>query len=176
MRESLVAALAAVIVASVAGPGLAAPPKGKVVTVDLQQADIVNVVRLFADVGGVNVVVAEDVKGKVTLKLKQVGWRTALDIALKSGGYGVVEEDGVLWVTSQARIDADERRELDLIAEHELKGPLKTRLVPVNNANASDLAAIVRPLLSPRGTVSVDSRTNTLIIRDVEGSGALLAP
>lgn len=174
MRESFVAAL--LVAACAASPAFAELPKGKVVTVDLQQADIVNVVRLFADVGGVNVVVAEDVKGKVTLKLKQVGWRTALDIALKSGGYGVVEEDGVLWVTSQARIDADESRELDLAAERELKGPLSTRLVPVNNANATDLAAIVRPLLSPRGTVSVDSRTNTLIIRDVQGSSALLAP
>ena len=173
MRLSAITAFLAI---AAAAPSQARFPRDKVVTVDMQDASIVNVVRLFAEVGGVNVVVADDVKGTVTLKLKQVGWRTALDVALKSGGYGIVEDDGVLWVTSQARIDADESRALDLAAERERKGPLNTRLVPVNNANATDLAAIVRPLLSPRGTVAVDLRTNTLIIRDVRGSGALTTP
>lgn len=155
-------------------PTLAAPPAvARTVTVDLHEADIVNVIRLFAEVGGKNVVVADDVKGKVTMRLKGVAWRTALDVVLKSGGYGLEEQDGVLWVTTQARLDAEEQRELDLAEARALKGPLSTRMVPVNHGDAKAMAELVKPLLSPRGSVTVDVRTNTLIIRDVRGSVAL---
>jgi type IV pilus assembly protein PilQ len=166
-------ALLAVALA-MACPTLATPPIFRgTVTVDMQEADIVNVIRLFAEVGGKNVVVADDVKGKVTLRLRHVPWRTALDVALKSGGYGIEEVDGVLWVTTRARLDAEEQRELDLAEERALKGPLSTRMVPVNHGDAKAMAELVKPLLSPRGSVTVDVRTNTLIIRDVRGSVAL---
>lgn len=147
----------------------------RAITLDLQQADIVNVIRLIGDVSGMNIVVADDVKGKVTLKLKNVGWRSALNIVLKSNGAGVVEEGNILWVAPQARIDAMEQAELDRAAERELKGPLYTRIISVNNAKASDLATLVKPLLSPRGSVSFDERSNLLIIRDIAGSSALHA-
>lgn len=159
---------------AVACPTLAQAPIFRgTVTVDMQEADIVNVIRLFAEVGGRNVVVADDVKGKVTLRLRHVPWRTALDVALKSGGYGIEEVDGVLWVTTQARLDAEEQRALDLAEQRALKGPLSTRVVPVNHGDAKAMAELVKPLLSPRGSVSVDPRTNTLIIRDVRGAVAL---
>jgi len=169
LRPVLLAALMGLAV-----PALASPPAvARTVTVDLHEADIVNVIRLFAEVGGKNVVVADDVKGRVTMRLRGVAWRTALDVVLKSGGYGLEEEDGVLWVTTQARLDAEEQRELDLAEQRALKGPLSTRVVPVNHGKAQEMAELVKPLLSPRGSVSVDVRTNTLIIRDVRGSVAL---
>ena len=146
---------------------------GKTITLDLQQAELSNVIRLIGDVSAKNIVVAEEVKGKVTLKLKNVGWRQALDVILKSGGYGYVEEDNILWVASQARIDGDEQAALDKDASRELKGPLSTRIVAINYARAEEMIALVKPLLSPRGTVSADPRTNVLIIRDVRGSAAL---
>lgn len=155
---------------------VARPPLLRTITVDLHQADIVNVIRLFAEVAHKNVVIADDVKGKVTMRLREVPWRTALDVVLRSGGYGLVEEDNVLWVTSQARLDAEEQRDLDLVEARASKGPLATRIVPVNNADATEMATIVRALLSPRGSVAVDVRTNTLIIRDVRGSLALRGP
>ncbi len=153
----------------------ARPPNDKTITIDLQGADIVNVIRLIGDVSGKNVVVADDVKGKVTVKLKNVGWRTALNIILKSNGSGVVEEDNILWVAPQARIDAMEQDELDRGAERELKGPLYTRVIAVNNAQAADLVVLVKPMLSPRGTITHDARTNVLIVRDIAGSFALRA-
>jgi len=169
LRPALLAALIGLAVPTLASP----PVVARTVTVDLHEADIVNVIRLFAEVGGKNVVVADDVKGKVTMRLRGVAWRTALDVVLKSGGYGLEEEDGVLWVTTQARLDAEEQRELDLAEQRVLKGPLSMRVVPVNHGNAQEMAEVVKPLLSPRGSVSVDVRTNTLIIRDVRGSVAL---
>ncbi len=165
--------LIAVTLFSLAGGTAVARPVDKTITVDLQQAELDNVIRLLADVGRVNVVVADDVKGKVTLKLKNVSWRVALDIVLKSGGYGAVEEDDVIWVTSQARIDADTQRALDLEAAHELKGPLQTRVIPVNYANATSMAELIRPLLTPRGRVSVDVRNNVVIVTDVQGAASL---
>ena len=146
---------------------------GKKITIDLQQAELVNVVRLIGDVGNKNIVVGEDGKGKITLKLKNVGWRRALDVVLKSGGYGYVEDGDIIWVTLQSRIDADEQAALDKGASRELKGPLTTRIVPINYARAEEMIALVKPLLTPRGTVSADPRTNVLIIRDVRSSAAL---
>lgn len=145
----------------------------RTVTIDLQQAEIAHVVSLVAQASGKNVVIADDVKGRVTMRLKGVSWRTALDVVLKTGGYGVEETDGVLWVTTQARLDAEELRELDLEQQRAKKGPLSTRIVPVNHGDAKAMAELVKPLLSERGSVSVDVRTNTLIIRDIDGSSAL---
>ncbi len=152
---------------------LAAPAPEPHITIDLHQADMHNVVRFLADVSKKNIVVSEEVKGKVTLKLTNVAWRTALDIVLKSSGYGYVEEDGIIWVTTQARIDADEERALDLASKRELNGPLHVRVIPVNNADAKAMAELVKPLLTARGSVAVDARTNVLIVRDVRTSAAL---
>jgi type IV pilus assembly protein PilQ len=175
-------AAALVIAAAVVAPVVAAVPAAaaeatdndhRKVTIDVMGADVINVIRLLGDVSGKNVVVADDVKGKVTIKLKNVEWRAALDIILKSVDAGVLEEGTILWVVSQARIDAMERAELDKAYERELRGPLFTRVIQLNNAKASDMAALVKPLLSTRGAVTFDEATNVLIVRDVKGSFAL---
>jgi type IV pilus assembly protein PilQ len=169
---SLVAVLLCALSVSPANAAKSSTTEKKI-TLDLQQAELTNVIRLLADVGNKNVIVADDVKGKVSLRLKNVGWRAALDIIVKSGGYGIVEEDNVLWVTSQERIDAEALRVLDQEAERALKGPLTTRMIPVNYGNAADMAALIRPMLSPRGKVSVDVRNNVVIVTDVAGAASL---
>lgn len=143
------------------------------ITIDVMNADVVNVIRLIGDVGGINIVVSDDVKGKVTIKLKNVEWRAALGVILKANGAAAVEEDNVMWIAPDARVAALEQAELDRAAERELKGPLYTRVIQVNNAVAKDLVELVKAMLSPRGTVAFDERTNVLIVRDVQGSLAL---
>ena len=147
--------------------------KGKKITIDLQDAEIGNVLRLIADVSGKNVVFGEDVKGKITIKLKNVPWDQALDVILKTKGLGSREHGNIIRVQPQATLDAEETAALNRNAERDLKGPLTTRIIPLNYASAKDMADKVKALLSPRGTVTVDERTNTLIVRDVRGSGAL---
>lgn len=164
---------AAVAVAPATPSSSKEKPSEMKVTFDVQAAEVVNVIRLLGDVSGKNIVVADDVKGKVTLKLKNVGWRAALDVVLKANGAAMVEEDNIIWIAPDARVRALEQAELDRAAERELKGPLYTRIIQVNNAIAEDLAVLVKPLLSPRGTVTFDERTNVLIVRDVQGSLAL---
>jgi type IV pilus assembly protein PilQ len=163
------------VVMSAASARAQAPPRAPrpTLTLDVQDAEIDNVIRLLADVGGVNVVFGAEVQGKVTVKLKQVRWDTALRVVLQSKDLGMVRDGNVLRVAPQADLDAEALAALERSAAQQTRGPLTTRVVPVNNASAKELAAIVKAMLSPRGSVSVDERTNTLIIRDVRGSGAL---
>ena len=149
----------------------AAPPKK--ITIDMQDAEIGNVLRLLADVSGKNLVYGDEVKGKITLKLKNVPWTQALKVVLQTKGLGSETEGDVIRIAPQQTLDAERLAELDLAEKEQLKGPLSTRVIPVNYARAKEIAEQVKPMLSPRGSVTVDERTNTLIIRDVRGSGAL---
>jgi type IV pilus assembly protein PilQ len=145
----------------------------RTVTIDVMNAELQNVVRLIAEVSGKNVVMSDDVKGKVTIKLKNVGWREALHAIARTHGCGVVEEGNIIWVAPQSLLDAEEQAALDAAATAALKGPLHTRVLQLNNARAEDMAKLVEGLLTPRGTVTFDARTNTLIIRDIRTSAAL---
>ena len=145
----------------------AASFKGKKVTVDIQDADIVNVIRLIGDVSGKNVVVGEEVKGKVTVKLKNVPWDQALDVVLKTKDLGQETKGGIIRVVPQAKLDAEREARLKLQDEREKKLPTTVRLIPVNYAVASELTPQVKELLSARGKVTQDSRTNVIIVEDI---------
>ncbi len=167
--HALAIALALVVSAPTAAP---APGPGKI-TIDVMDADIVNVLRLFADVSGKNFVVDDDVKGKVTMKLKNVPWEQALKVVCQSKDLGMKKNGNIVRVAPQAELDAEELRRLDGYTAYAEKGPLVTRMILVNNARASELLPHVKSLLSKRGTASVDERTNTIIVRDVRSSAAL---
>jgi type IV pilus assembly protein PilQ len=145
----------------------AQPYRGKKVTIDLQDADIVNVIRLIGEVSGKNVVVAEDVKGKVTLKLKNVPWDQALDVILKTKDLGQETRGGIIRVVLQAKLDAERDVRLKLQEDREKKLPTTVRLIPVNYAVASEMQTQVKGLLSARGQVSIDNRTNVIIVEDI---------
>ena len=141
--------------------------RGRRIGLDLKDADIHNVLRLLADVGGVNVVTADDVTGNVTIRMRNVPWDQALDVVLQSKGLGMVKTGNLIRVAPLAALQKE--RELRLAAakqEYELT-PLETRLIPVSYASADELQARAKDLLSPRGTLAVDERTNVLIARDV---------
>lgn len=143
------------------------------ITLDLQQADIHNVIRLIGDVSGINIVVGDDVKGKVTMKLRNVPWDEALRIILKTKQLGMVwEAKNLIRVAPQAVLDEERRRELDLADDCVKNGPLKTKLVPVNYSRASEMVPLLKAMVTERGKVTHDERTNTVIIRDVACSPA----
>lgn len=145
----------------------AASFQGKKVTIDIQDADIVNVVRLIGDVSGKNVVVGEEVKGKVTVKLKNVPWDQALDVVLKTKDLGQETKGGIIRVVPQAKLDAEREARLKLQDEREKKLPTTVRLIPVNYAVAKELTPQVKELLSARGKVTQDERTNVIIVEDI---------
>ncbi len=143
---------------------------GRRIDLDLKDADIHNVLRLISDVGRVNVITSDDVKGTVTIRIKNVPWDQALETVLQSKGLGMVRQGNMLRV---APLDVlNKEREMDIArrkADLQL-APLETRLIPVNYAGAKELQARGKDLLSPRGTLAVDERTNILIARDVAGN------
>lgn len=137
------------------------------VSIDVKDAEVANVLRLFADVGQVNLVVSDAVKGKVTVRLHGVDWREAFGVVLKQHQLGMERNGTVISVDTLARLtDRAERRARLTTARQEL-APLKTVLIPVRYAKAKELEPIVRSLLTGRGTVAVDQRSNTLIVTDV---------
>ena len=149
----------------------AAPPPGQDgearISIDVKDADIVDVVRLFAEVGGFQVVVDPGVSCKLTLKLNEVRWESALDVALKSCGLGRDEENEIVRVAPVARLAAEAAAQRKLDEERSLSGPLQMRTYRLSYARAAEMAPIIKKFLSPRGEVIYDSRTNTLIVMDV---------
>jgi type IV pilus assembly protein PilQ len=140
------------------------------IDLDLKDADIHNILRLLADVGRVNIVTADDVSGNVTIRMRNVPWDQALDVVLQAKGLGMVRSGNLIRVAPLATLQKE--RELRLAAakqEYELT-PLETRLIPVSYAQADELQARAKDLLSPRGSIAVDERTNVLIARDISGN------
>ena len=137
------------------------------ISIDIKDADIVDVVRLFAEVGGFQVVVDPGVSCKLTLKLNEVRWASALDVALKSCGLGRDTENDIVRVAPVAKLMAETAAQRKLDEERALAGPLEMRSYRLSYARAEAMAPIIKKFLSARGEVIYDSRTNTLIVIDV---------
>ncbi len=141
---------------------------GKKISMDFQDAEIAHVLRLIADVSGLNVILADDIKGKVTLKLVDIPWDQAFDMILKTNELGQRREAGIVQVTTLANLTKQQEEEARAKESHVKAEDLLTRILPVNYSKASDLAESLRKSLSPRGDITVDARTNTLIVKDVQ--------
>ncbi len=150
--------------------GSVTPPKyvGRRISLDFQDADLANVIRLIADVSNLNIVLGEDVKGKVTLKLINVPWDQALDIILKMNSFGQIREGNIIRIATMSNI-AQQQDEEARAKETKIKAEdLQTRIIYVNYGKAADLVDSLRKLLSTRGDITVDGRTNALIVKDIE--------
>jgi type IV pilus assembly protein PilQ len=140
---------------------------GRRITLDFHDIDIRNLLRLIADVSKKNIVVADDVTGKITVSLRNVPWDQALELVLAAKGLGREETGNVIRIAKldtlakEKQLQADaEKAKIPLI-------PLKVRIIPVNFARAGDIAPRLKDVLSERGTVSTDDRTNVLIVKDI---------
>ena len=142
--------------------------KGKRINLTVKDADIQNVLTFLAREGKVNIVTSEDVQGKVTFHLEDVPWDLALDTILKSKGLDYVIEQGIYRVAPVDVIQKEMESAVTKKAKVEELKPVVVRLIPVNYADANDLLARVTTVLSPRGSVTVDQRTNTLVVKDTE--------
>lgn len=151
-------------------PAATGQGRARRVSLNFKDADIVNVIRLIADVTGENIITSEDVKGKVTVRLRNVPWETALDTILKSKGYDKVRSHNIIRVAPAAQIQAERDAE---IARQKSQIEIEEKvikIVTVNYANAGEVVNQVKSLLSTRGTVQVDERTNTIIVEDVRSN------
>jgi type IV pilus assembly protein PilQ len=159
--------------AAAVGGGQLAPGNGytgRRMDVDLNNADIHNVLRLLADVGQVNIVTADNVSGTVTIKMRNVPWDQALDVVLQSKGLGMVRGGNIIRVAPLPQLEKEREMAIARRKQELQLAPLETRLIPVSYATAEDLQQRAREVLSGRGSIAVDGRTNVLIARDVAGT------
>lgn len=143
---------------------------GRRIDLDLKDADIHNVLRLIGDVSRRNIVVADNVRGTVTIRLRNVPWDQALAVILQSKKLGMVEQGNMIRVAPLDELQKERELEMKRRESAVQLAPIETRLIPVSYASAGELASRVQVLLSPRGSVAIDDRTNTLIARDVSAA------
>lgn len=165
---------------------------GKKISLDFQDIEVRRVLQLLADFTGINMVAADTVQGNITLRLKDVPWDQALDIILKTKNLDKRRNGNVIWIAPVAELIKAEEEEAKAIAQSVKLAPLQTEYIQLNYAKAADIEKLITDgknasnsrggtnsgsgtdplgdsvgsLLSPRGTVSVDPRTNILIIND----------
>src|SRR5712664_452753 len=141
---------------------------GRKVDFNVKDIDIKNLLGALAEISKKNIIVADDVKGTVTIKLRNVPWDQALDIVLKSKGLGREDVGNIIRVAPIETLRAEQKAAAEAYKNRQATEPLKVRLIPVNYAKAESLTPQIKDSLTERGTVSVDSRTNTLIVKDVQ--------
>ncbi len=143
---------------------------GQPMTISLQDSPLRAVLSFIARYAGFNLVTTDAIAGKVTLELNNVPWDQALDIILKSKGLDKRINGNVIMIDEASALAQREAMELQAQAQTEQLAPLRSEFVQVNYAKAEDLAEIIQgektSLLSDRGSVTVDQRTNTLLVRD----------
>jgi type IV pilus assembly protein PilQ len=138
------------------------------ITLEVQKADVQSVLRVFAELMHVNMVFADEVQGQVTLSLRNVKLSDAFAAVLQARALGFEKAGDNIYRIASLKELAQEAEQRARLQDAKVAGAkLETRLIRVSYAQASDLVPQVKALLSPRGTVSVDARTNTLIVRDV---------
>lgn len=143
---------------------------GEKLSLNFQNIEVRAVLQLLADFTGLNLVTSDSVKGNVTLRLKNVPWDQALDIIMKARGLAMRKTGDVIMVAPTEELAAREKLELEAQKQLTELLPLYSDSIQVNYAKASDLAALLKSeensLLSERGSVTIDERTNKLLLRD----------
>jgi len=143
---------------------------GQLVSIDVQNADVKNILRLLAQIGGFNLVLSDDVQGKITLSLHNVPWDQALDLVLASKGLGMVKTGNVIRIAplSSLLTETEQLAKIkEALSREESAAPLKTVYLQIHYAKAADLVKQIESLLTDRGSVTFDERTNKVILKDV---------
>ena len=152
---------------------------GERLTLNFQDIDVRSVLQLLADTSGQNIVVSDSVTGNLTLRLQNVPWDQALDIVLRTKGLDKRRQDNVIIIGPTDELASREKAELAARKEVQELSPIHSEFLQVNYAKVADLAKMIRPttgtgagaggknsLLSARGSLSIDERTNTLLVQD----------
>ena len=150
---------------------------GQKISLDFQDADIRHVFRILHEISGKNFVIGDDVKGKVTLKLDNVPWDQVLDLVTRMNKLGTVEEGNIIRIAPLSTLEAEKKAieakveaEKTAMKAKEAVEPLVTEYIPINYSEASSIQAHLNEIKTERGKVSVDERTNMIIMTDVKAN------
>jgi type IV pilus assembly protein PilQ len=141
---------------------------GERISLSFQNVEVRSLLQIIADVAGTNMVVSDSVSGQMAMRLDNVPWDQALDIILRTKGLGMRQQGNVMLVAPVEELSAREKIELEAQKQKTELAPLRSEIIQVNYARAADMRALLSSgdtsLLSERGRVTVDDRTNTLLV------------
>ncbi|MBI3814647.1 MAG: type IV pilus secretin PilQ [Nitrospinae bacterium] len=149
--------------------------EGKKISLDLQKADIIDILRLIADVSNLNVITSDDVQGKITMRLINIPWDQALDVILKTNKLDMIREGNIIRIAPAVKI-AEERKAFmeakkavveSKVVEEEAE-ELATEIFSISYSTAGDLTKNLEKIKSKRGDITIDVRTNTIIVKDTK--------
>lgn len=157
---------------------------GKKISMDFKDINIHNALKLIADVSGLNIILADTVTGNLTMRLVEVPWDQALDLILAAKGLGKEVQGNVVRIAPLTEIQTAADAKRKTLASQQQLEPFVTELIPVSFANAADIVTLLKEgvnneqqntrLLSAGGSVSLDARTSTLIIKDIPNNIAAI--
>ncbi|PML44918.1 fimbrial protein [Vibrio lentus] len=153
--------------------------EGKLISINFQDIPVRNVLQLIADYNDFNLVVSDSVSGNLTLRLDGVPWQQVLDIILQVKGLDKRVDGNVILVAPKAELDLREQQALEKSRLEEELGELKSEIIKINFAKATDIADMIGgegavSMLSDRGSITIDERTNSLLIRELEENIAVI--
>lgn len=151
---------------------------GKAITLQVRDADLVDVFRLIGDTSGFNIIVGDDVRGKISLSLVDVPWDQALDLILHTQRLGAERNNNVLRIVTLANLTKEKQQELQAKLAAEANAPRVTRVFPISYANLGELATMLTkfgttpqqsssPSTAQLTVVQPDARTNSIVVRDI---------
>jgi type IV pilus assembly protein PilQ len=147
---------------------------GEIITLKFKDADLRDVILYLGDFAKLNVVFDPEVRGVVTCNLEDVPWDQALDILLRNNKLGKVLEGNVLRIAPVSVLTREDEEQRKLRESKEIAGPLIVKTIPLSYSKARDVVALLNAKKSQRGEITIDERTNTLIISDVRENLDLL--
>lgn len=156
--------------AAVKESAIAAMPdgySGKRIDLDMVDVNITDILRLLAEVSNLNIIASDDVKGTISLRLKNVPWDHAFDLILRSKDLDKTRDGNIIRVAPAAKLRQEKEAALAALKAHEKLETLDIEYIAVNYAKASELGPQIKGVLTDRGSVSSDERTNTLIVKDI---------
>ena len=147
--------------------------EGKLISINFQDIPVRNVLQLIADYNDFNLVVSDSVSGNLTLRLDGVPWQQVLDIILQVKGLDKRVDGNVILVAPRAELDLREQQALEKSRLEQELGELKSEIIKINFAKATDIADMIGgdgtvSMLSDRGSITIDERTNSLLIRELD--------
>jgi type IV pilus assembly protein PilQ len=154
------------------------PPQAQVrerrITLDAVNIDIHNFMRFLSQAGDVDIVVPDEVKAAVTVRLTAVPWRQAMEVVLQSKGLWYTQDGRILRVAARKDLDAEEQAERERSRAKVQEERPETIVFTLNYAKAAEVQKQITPLLSPRGKAQTDTRTNSMVITDIAGNRAAM--
>ncbi len=141
---------------------------GELIDLALKDAPLVDVLNTFSELSGLNFVLDPGVTATVNLRVQQVPWDQALELILKINHLGYVLENNIMRIAPSTRLAQEAQQKRQLEKEEDLNMPIQTMIKRLSYARAEEIQAKIKKVMSERGDLFIDERTNTLIIMDIE--------